>query len=450
MKIQRITKFSSESLFYFYEKDFAKFKERFYQSDLGKIYLAIPWKKLISSFSVKESRKGPRSYFSPQGKLALMFLKNYSGMSDRKVMEQLNGNVEWQFFCGIYLKEQRLTNYKIISEIRSELASKLDIEKLQKVLMSYWLPYIKNPGHITVDATCYESEVRYPTNVKLLWESIDWVVGQSILLHKYLNLKQPRSKYNKWKTRYIIYSKKRRKSKKERVVLTRGLLNLLDKFIRILDDVISSYEIELPSRYYKRIETIKEIYRQQYNLFTKGEKPKNRIVSISKSYIRPIVRGKEVKSVEFGAKVNKIQIDGINFIEHISFDNFNEGTRLISSVSLAEWLTGVKTSILGGDGIYATNKNRKFISFRKIQTDFKQKGRKGKYYEQKQTLSKIITKERASRLEGSFGKEKENYHLRKVKAKTKLNEILWIFFGIHTANALEIGRRMSQSNRQIA
>ena len=228
------------------------------------------------------------------------------------------------------------------------------------------------------------------------------------------------------------------------------MLNLLDKFIKILDDVTSSYEIELPDRYYKRIETIKEIYRQQYNLFTKGEKPKNRIVSISKFYVRPIVRGKEIKSVEFGAKVNKIQIDGINFIEHISFDNFNEGTRLISSVLLAEWLTGVKTRILGGDGIYATNKNRKFISFRKIQTDFKQKGKKGKYYEQKQTLSKIITKERASRLEGSFGKEKEHYHLRKVKAKTQSNEILWIFFGIHTANALEIGRRISQSNRQTA
>ena len=128
------------------------------------------------------------------------------------------------------------------------------------------MPYIKNPGHITVDATCYESEIRYPTNVKLLWESVDWVAGQSWLLHKYLNLKQPRSKYNKWKTRYIIYSKKRRKSKKERVALTRGLLNLLDKFIKILDDVTSSNEIELSDKYYKRIETIKEIYRQQYNL----------------------------------------------------------------------------------------------------------------------------------------------------------------------------------------
>ena len=41
--------------------------------------------------------------------------------------------------------------------------------------------------------------------------------------------------------------------------------------------------------------------------------------------VRPIVRGKEKKSVEFGANVNNIQIDGISFIEHISFKAFKEG-----------------------------------------------------------------------------------------------------------------------------
>ncbi|WP_345725288.1 hypothetical protein [Sinomicrobium weinanense] len=70
---------------------------------------------------------------------------------------------------------------------------------------------------------------------------------------------------------------------------------------------------------------------------------------------------------------------------------------------------------------------------------------------EKQLLKGQITKERASRLEGSFGKEKEHYHLKKVKAKTRDTEIPWIFFGIHTANCLEIGRRMAgQLHRQAA
>jgi len=85
-------------------------------------------------------------------------------------------------------------------------------------------------------------------------------------------------------------------------------------------------------------------------------------VGISKSYIHPIVLGKEVKQVEFGAKVNKIQIDGINFIEYIQYRAFNEGTRLQSSVFCSRNLTKTKIKMLGADTIYATIKNQTFTS----------------------------------------------------------------------------------------
>ena len=38
-------------------------------------------------------------------------------------------------------------------------------------------------------------------------------------------------------------------------------------------------------------------------------------------------------------------------------------------------------------------------------------------------------------MEGSFGTQKEHYDLRRVKARTKRTEILYIF-GIHTANVV--------------
>lgn len=79
-----------------------------------------------------------------------------------------------------------------------------------------------------------------------------------------------------------------------------------------------------------------------------------------------------------------------------------------------------------------------------IKTDFKPKGPKRNDRKVQDMLITSIRKERASRLEGSFGKEKEHYGLRKVKAGTKANEILWIFFGIHTANAIEIGRKIAE------
>jgi len=90
------------------------------------------------------------------------------------------------------------------------------------------------------------------------------------------------------------------------------------------------------NHYQKCIKTIGKLYTQQYQWFYDGIVPEVRIVSIAKDYISPIKRGKEVKPIEWGAKLNKLQIDGISFIEYLSFDNFNEGTRLkIQSTKLS-------------------------------------------------------------------------------------------------------------------
>ncbi|WGH74843.1 transposase [Tenacibaculum tangerinum] len=259
-----------------------------------------------------------------------------------------------------------------------------------------------------------------------------------------LGVKMIRSKYLKWKKRYQGFSKMRRKTKSKRISLTRALLKLLLKFINFEKELQIHSKLEFTPQYYKRIATIQKIYEQQKHHFDTGEKIKDRIVSIHKDYIRPIVRGKEVKPVEFGAKVNKVQIDGISFIEHINFNAFHEGNRFIQTVQKVQGLTRKKVKIAGADKIYATNKNRKYCSSKAIQTDFIPKGKKSKNHKEKQKFRAIISKERATRLEGSFGKDKEHYHLKKIKAKTKKNEILWIFFGIHTGNALEIGRRKAR------
>ena len=47
-------------------------------------------------------------------------------------------------------------------------------------------------------------------------------------------------------------------------------------------------------------------------------------------------------------------------------------------------------------------------------------------------------------MEGLFGTQKEYYDLRRVKARTKLTEIMYIFFGIHTANVLQLAYRIEQ------
>ena len=86
----------------------------------------------------------------------------------------------------------------------------------------------------------------------------------------------------------------------------------------------------LNDKHLDMLEIITRVYRQQNNHFNSGDSREsipNRIVSVSKPSIRPIVRGKECKTVEFGGKCNNIIIDGISFFEKLSFYAFYEGAR---------------------------------------------------------------------------------------------------------------------------
>jgi hypothetical protein len=263
---------------------------------------------------------------------------------------------------------------------------------------------------------------------------------------KWSKLRMPRSKYQEQNEKYLSYQKQRKKKYRQTQVRKRALLYLLDKLLNQIDgiyQIAANKELVMPPMYHQRIQTIQTILVQQQEHFETNLPIKDRIVSIAKNYLRPIVRGKETKVVEFGAKVNCLQIDGINFIEHLSFDAFNEGTRLEHSIFLVRKLTG-KCTHVGADQIYATNKNRTYCAKQNIKTNFVPKGKPGPLEQQRSQMQSILSKERATRLEGSFGTEKNHYGLSKINARTKANEILCIFFGIHTANAVDIGYRIAR------
>ena len=445
-KILQISEKLSEIHFNSPQQDFNLYYQAFLETELGKIYQSIPWSELIKSMKLGRYKTGRKSLLDHRGMLALMFLKSYTRFSDKMLIEHLNSNIDLQLFCGVLITpENRIENFKIVSRIRTELGKKLNIKKAQQVLAQSWKPYLTATNVMLTDATCYESELRHPTNVKLLWESVDFSYTQMKLICKSLGIRRPRCKYSEQKDKYYAYQRKRRKPEKGKIARTRSLLYLLRKLLDILDELQEQHKekLILPQKYYDKIKVLHKVYYQQHEMFEKGGSLPGRIVSISKNYIRPIVRGKERKKVEFGPKVNMIQVDGINFIEHLSFDPFNEGTRLISSIWLARALFG-KTTHLSADAIYATNKNRRYCTSSGITTNFARKGRAGKHEVHRKIISKELNKERATRMEGSFGTEKEHYNLQKIKAKTEPNEVLWVFFGVHTANAVRIARKKSE------
>ena len=90
------------------------------------------------------------------------------------------------------------------------------------------------------------------------------------------------------------------------------MIRLLEKLLIQRDEIHGEYGTSLryTRDYQKRLSIIRKVLVQEKEMF-EGRKVSGRIVSIDRHYLRPIVRGKEIKSVEFGAKVNNIQIDGI-------------------------------------------------------------------------------------------------------------------------------------------
>ena len=449
VKIQKISEI--EPSLGFTEFDMLKkYRQSFATSELGRFHSQFPFSELARQIHLKSSTLGRKSYFSPEGKIALMVLKSYTNFSDSQLIEYLNGNIHYQLFCGVQIDPlHSLTNSKIVSAIRQELAEHLDIESLQLILAEHWKPYLENLHVCMTDATCYESHLHFPTDVKLLWEGIVWLHRHLCKHCRTLHIQRPLNKYLDVSRAYLAYSKLRKRRKSQPSMIKRRLLQLLEKLLDQLKQLHSSYRdrLTLPSDYQIRF-SVMRVLEQGKNLFA-GKKVSDRIVSIDRHYLRPIIRGKETKSVEFGAKVNNIQIDGISFIEHISFKAFNEGVRLKDCIHLQQ-LTRAGMKALAADSIYANNANRKFCTKCHISTSSKRKGRAAKDEPIRKILRSKLSRERATRLEGSFGTQKQHYSLARIKARNRKTEMLWIFFGIHTANVVCMIEKVEKKIRKAA
>ncbi len=442
-KVHQLSLFSKSELETIREKIF-------FQKPLGKLYQAIPFEELSKLFPSKRIKCGAKSWLSPSGCIALMILKHYLGLSDTKLIERLNSDWEMQYFCGIQLQDnQEIRDKDLPSRVRRFIGDKIEYKKIQEVFIEHWKPVMnKENTKINMnDATCYESYLRYPTDTKLLWESCVYTYNSIKYICKELKIKLPKSKFIDQTKKQLAYQKSKKKSYKKTQKRKKALLYLLNKLINQLDSVLSSHKIEIPEKF----KIVKKVYDQQLYMYENHvNEVSDRIVSLFKEYIRPIVRGKESKRVEFGAKVTKSQVDGINIIEHLSFDAYNECNDLKLCIINHKQRFGDCVAI-SADKIYATNANRKYLSSQKIESNFIPKGNKGKYEEQKKVLRKALDKERATRLEGSFGNEKNHYSLQKIKARTQATEVVWIFFGIFTANCVNISKRKkNDENYDIA
>jgi IS5 family transposase len=159
----------------------------------------------------------------------------------------------------------------------------------------------------------------------------------------------------------------------------------------------------------------------------------DRIVSISQPHVRPIVRGKQGKPVEFGSKLGLSLIDGYMIHETLSWEAYNESKDLQKQAETYKLLLGYYPELIQADKIYATNENRIWCKERNIRLTATPKGRPAK-----KTAAQIRKekKEYAERnhIEGRIGNAKQSFSLNQIKAKLKETSSTWIAVTIFVMN----------------
>ena len=420
----------------------------FKQTSLGQIHQTIPWEALSSCLPrIDKSKTGPKPWFTNQGMLALMFLKHLLDTSDEKLIERFNTDWSLQLFCGKLLSEtEKVRDTAILSKVRGYVADQADWQQLQAVLLSHWKDDMDLTALLLMDATVYESYIRFPTDVKLLWESCIWGY-QHILFKscKLLKIKRPRNKFIDQKRKQQTYFKLRKKSYKKGRKRHTSLLYLLrkglDQLQQVLDDHPNLTLTHLQGHY---LRTIKKVLMQQQKLALDPKaKIADRIVSLHKPYIRTIKTGKENKPNEWGMKAHMLQCDGVSWFDCMQFNPFNECKRLKITVAKHKQAFG-HCHQLAADRIYATNENRRYLSEKQIFHGFVTKGRQPKDHNKNKAIDVLksqINKVRSTHLEGAFGNHKNHYGLRKVKALREATEKTWVFFGVMAANAVLLTKR---------
>lgn len=260
------------------EFDFvAKYRAGFAVSELGRINSLLPLSEMASAIAIrfpKRNPQGKKPMFSLEGEIALMSLKSYTGLSDDGLIEMLNGGVYMQMFCSVLLDPSNpIKDGKIVSAIRNRLAGKLDIKALQKVLCDKWQDRITDKDLCLTDATCYESLLRFPTDVKMHWECCEWLQPLMAKTCKELKERLARNKYNDINKARLAYAKQRKYTSSATLKLRCRLLHHLTKQIFQWNNICRQFRpvIILSAEQEKPISALKEVCRQQRDMIEKKE-----------------------------------------------------------------------------------------------------------------------------------------------------------------------------------
>ena len=351
----------------------------------------IPWDKLAEGYYQGLSTHSGRPAKDARLVIGAVIIKHKLSLSDSETVQQIQENPYMQYFVGLSSYQMKAPfASSLFVEIRKRMGQAVfevfhqaiidahDGEKPESELEigpenhndHQNLSPVQQPedsstasteiekeepqveakthqGKLLLDATVVEQAIRYPTDLSLLNEAREFSEKVIDALYPFTcQKKKPRTYREKARKAFLAVVKQRRPGAKK---LRRGIKQQLQYLRRNLGHIeqllmhwSEGTKLPLPHWLLYRYWVIQHLYQQQWEMYqTKTRRCDDRIVSISQPYVRPIIRGKQNKSVEFGAKLSvSLTGDGFAQVDHVRWDAFHEGLDLKSQVESYKARTG--------------------------------------------------------------------------------------------------------------
>ncbi len=305
-----------------------------------------------------------------------------------------------------------------------------------------------NSGTLIVDATCAPSNIRFAQDVSLLDEARENAEQIIDTLQEQSTEKKPRTYRNKARKDSLKYMRSRKHTEKKTREAIRKQLQYLRRDLSIIDAMLQS-GLKISSKQELRLETLRKIYEQQKYMYDNHtHSVSDRIVSVSQPFIRPIVRGKAGKPVEFGAKLDISVSDGWTRLECWSFDAYNEATKLIETIERYRTREGHYPERILADKIYRNRENLNYCKLHRIRLSGPALGRPKKD-EQRDRRQTYLDQNERIEVERQFSLAKRKCNLGKVKTKLEGTVGFTLAMSIVVLNLRKIQRTLSRLLLQL-
>src|ERR1035437_1683225 len=409
----------------------------------------LPWNKLSGYYYSRMDKKMGAGTIDARVVLGALIIKHHEELSDEGTIESIKENLYMQYFLGLSsFKRDAVFAPSLFVEIRKRLG--LDYwQEINDIIIKHNTPEHKNDseekkgnnqsliidkisnetniqepnnGTINIDATIVEQDIQYPTDLGILNESREKAEEIIDIICLKTGQEKPRTYRITARKKYLNAAKKKRRTHKEIRKAIRKQLNFVSRDLQHINTLLSGYSdlsLLLNKHELKYLQVINEVYRQQKEMHAnRTHSTPNRIVSIHQPHVRPMVRGKAGSDVEFGSKIGICVHNGLTYLDHLSWDSYNETADLKTSAENYKKRNGYYPAKINADQIYITRANRKWCKENNILLNGKPLGRPTEQTKERiKELRKAVGERNC--VEGKFGQAKRWYGMGNIHAKLK-------------------------------